>query len=43
MFPSTQHEADERIARYLERLGGGTAGRKAQFFLDAIASALSYG
>jgi hypothetical protein len=39
MFPSTQHEADERIARYLERLADGTAGRKAQFFLDAIASA----
>ncbi|MDB4936770.1 MAG: hypothetical protein JWP87_3742 [Labilithrix sp.] len=39
MLPSTQHEADERIARYLGRLAGGTAGRKAQFFLDAIASA----
>lgn len=39
MFPSTQYEADERIARYLERLAGGTAGRKAQFFLDAVASA----
>jgi hypothetical protein len=39
MFPSTQHEADERIARYLARIEGGTAGRKKQFFLDAIASA----
>jgi hypothetical protein len=41
MFPSTQFEADERIARHLERLSGGTAGRKAQFFLDAITSAWS--
>jgi hypothetical protein len=39
MFPSTQHEADERIARYLGRLAIGTAGRKAQFFLEVIASA----
>ena len=39
MLPSTQHEADERIARYLGRLAGGTAGRKAQFFLESIASA----
>jgi hypothetical protein len=39
MLPSTQHEADERIARYLVRLADGTAGRKAQFFLDAVASA----
>ena len=39
MLPSTQHEADERTARYLERLAEGTAGRKKQFFLDAIASA----
>jgi hypothetical protein len=39
MLPSTQHEADERIARYLARIEGGTAGRKKQFFLDAIASA----
>ena len=39
MVPSTQHEADARIARYLARLAIGTAGRKAQFFLDAIASA----
>jgi hypothetical protein len=39
MPPSTQHEADERIATYLRRLADGTAGRKAQFFLDGIASA----
>jgi hypothetical protein len=39
MFPSTQHEADERIARYMARIEGGTAGRKKQFFLDSIASA----
>jgi HEAT repeat protein len=39
MLPSTQHEADERIARYLGRLAGGTAARKAQFFLDSVASA----
>ena len=39
MHASTQHEADERIARYLGRLARGTAGRKAQFFLESIASA----
>lgn len=39
MLPSTQHEADERIARYLGRLASGTAGRKAHFFLDVVASA----
>ncbi|MDB5218767.1 MAG: hypothetical protein JWO86_6694 [Myxococcaceae bacterium] len=39
MFPSTQHEADERITRYLRRLADGSAGRKTQFFLDALASA----
>jgi hypothetical protein len=39
MHASTQHEADERIARYLGRLAAGTAGRKAQFFLESIASA----
>lgn len=41
MLPSTQHEADERIARYLDRLAGGSSSssRKAQYFLDAIASA----
>jgi len=39
MLPSTQREAEERIARYLGRLAGGTAGRKAQFFVESIASA----
>jgi hypothetical protein len=39
MLPSTQHEADERIARFLARLADGSAGRKTQFFLDAVASA----
>jgi len=39
MLPSTQHEADERIARFLGRLADGSAGRKTQFFLDAVASA----
>ncbi len=38
MSRSAQHEADERIARYLGRLGEGSAGKKAQFFLDAVAS-----
>lgn len=39
MLTSTQHEAEERIARYLGRLAGGTAGRKAQYFVESIASA----
>src|SRR3954466_2627941 len=39
MLPSSQHEADERIARYLGRLAAGTAGRKAQYFLECIAAA----
>lgn len=41
MSRSTQHEADERIARYLRRLADGSSGRKTQFFLDAVASAWS--
>ena len=41
MSRPTQHEADERIARYLRRLADGSAGRKTQFFLDAVASAWS--
>jgi hypothetical protein len=39
MLPFTQHEADARIARYLGRLAGGTAGRKVLYFLESIASA----
>lgn len=39
MLPSTQHEAEERIFRYTGRLASGTAGRKAQFFLESVASA----
>jgi hypothetical protein len=39
MFPSTQLEAEARIARLLRRLADGSAGRKTQFFLDAVASA----
>ncbi len=39
MLPSTQQDADARIARYLDRLARGTAGRKAQFFLESVASA----
>ncbi|MBX3190793.1 MAG: hypothetical protein KF819_27595 [Labilithrix sp.] len=37
MLTSSQHEVDVRIARYLGRLAGGTAGRKVQFFLETIA------
>ena len=39
MLPSTQLDADARIARYLDRLARGTSGRKAQFFLESVASA----
>jgi hypothetical protein len=39
MLPSTQPEANERTARHLCRLASGGAGRKTQFFLEAVASA----